>query len=492
MQANPAPTASQALRYSTTSPDPLHAPDAQRTGVVAILPRGETFRNFIYTGALDHLEETTDLTVLSVVPSPEFEQLLKQRFKRALPLESAQDRWAVRFLREVLDMAHGKWLWSGAARERWRLRDEEATDIKKWLKREGKKLACYPFASPWGLQRLSSIERECSRRLSVTDHYLDLYRALKPRLVFNASHVHSVIATQAVEAAQWLGIPTATFIFSWDNLTSQGRIMLPYNYYLVWNEQLQDQLLEIYPQIDPAQVFVVGAPQFDGHFDPANHWTREEFCRRVGADPARPIVFYSTGMANQMPGEPVIVQNLHRMLADLPLRQRPQLLVRVYPKDRTNRFEPLKQSLPDALFPEVPWEKNWFTPKIEDSYLLTNSLRHAAVGVNIASTISLELCMFDKPVINVAYNPPGVEIGAVNIPAYYDFDHYRPIVESGAVRLANSEDEMRRLLTEALTNPASERRERRALLEQMFGDRLDGQSWRRVAVCLSELAERNR
>jgi hypothetical protein len=490
MQGNPA--AAKAALRSIESPTPTPAPDPRRAGIVVILPRGETFRNFVYTGALDLLGEEADLTVLSVFPTPEFERMLKERFDRALPLESAQDRWTVRFLREVLDMAHGRWLWSGAARERWRLRDEEATDLKKWLKREGKKLACYPFASPWGLQRLSAIERECSRRLSVTDRYLDLYRTLKPKLVFNASHVHSVIATQAVEAAQWLGIPTATFIFSWDNLTSQGRIMLPYDYFLVWNEQLREQLLEIYPHIDRSQVFVVGAPQFDAHFDPRYHWTREEFCEKIGADPARPIVFYSTGMANQMPGEPVIVQNIARMLEDLPLKQRPQLLVRVYPKDRTNRFDALKKTLPDALFPEIPWEKNWFTPKIEDAYLLINSLRHAAVGINIASTISLELCMFDKPVINVAYNPTGVDIGAVDIPAYYRFDHYRPIVESGAIRLASSEEEMRRLLVEALTNPAADRRERNALLKQMFGDLLDGESWRRAATCLTNLARINK
>ena len=61
--------------------------------------------------------------------------------------------------------------------------------------------------------------------------------------------------------------------------------------------------------------------------------------------------------------------------------------------------------------------------------MLTNTIRHAAVGINVASTLSLELCMFDKPVINIGYNPPGTEVSPVEYRRYYDFDHYRPIVE---------------------------------------------------------------
>lgn len=465
-------------------PLPAHQPH-----IVTILPRGETMRNFVYNNALDEIAQAADLTLLSVFPTPEIEQMLAERFPRVLPLKEDRDRWRVRILREVLDMAHGRWLWSGAAQERWRLRDAEATTLNKWLKRQGKKLACYPFASANGLAALSKIERTASRWFRTSDEYLNLYRALRPSLVFNASHSHSVNATQAVQAAQWLGIPTATFIFSWDNLTSQGRIMLPYDYYLVWNEMLRDQLLGIYPRIRPENVFVTGTPQFDTHFQPQFHWTREEFCARIGADPSRPIVFYSAGMPNHVPGEPRIVENIIRMMDEMPISPRPQLLVRISPKDLTGRFDELKRAYPNVLFPEVPWEAKYLTPKIEDAYLLANSLRHAAVGVNVGSTISLELCMFDKPVINVGYNPTGLDISPVDIARYYFFDHYRPIVESKAAMLAHSETEMRQLLETALTNPDVNREPRRKLVREMFGNTLDGKSGQRVIECLLKLAE---
>ena len=462
--------------------------ESNRARLVAIMPRGEVIRNFVYTGALDEMARKADVAVLSVLPNSDFEDLLRCRYRDVFPLQEVREKWIVNIEREILEMAHGRWLWSEAAQERWRLRDMEASTRRQQLKRWTKKLASYPFASRPGLNLLSKVERASSRWLRTTDEYVRLYKEVEPSLVFNGSHVHSHVAIQAVQAARWLGIPTATFLFSWDNLTSQGRIIPHYDYFLVWNEAIREQLLQIYDRIRPEQVFVTGTPQFDFHFRPEFYWTREEFCARVGADPTRPIVLYSTGMANHMPGEPQIIERIADMLKEMTDLNAPQLLVRIYAKDLTGRFEGLKKRRPDILFPEVPWEPAWLTPKFEDAYLLTNTLRHAAVGINVASTVSLELCMFDKPVINVGYNPEGVEASLVDYARYYHFDHYRPVVESGAVAVAGSEKEMKDMLRRALTEPQRDSVERRGLIEKMFGQTLDGRSGVRIAEQLIKLA----
>ena len=136
-------------------------------------------------------------------------------------------------------------------------------------------------------------------------------------------------------------------------------------------------------------------------------------------------------------------------------------------------------------------------------------LRHSALGVNIASTVSLELAMFDKPVINVGYNPQavadvanvagaaglagvtdvsGVDITPIDFATYYEFDHYRPVVQSGAVSVAWTEDEMRDLLIGGLTEPDKDSHKRKAFIRTMFGDTLDGKSGARVAETLLRLA----
>jgi hypothetical protein len=456
--------------------------------VVAILPRGEAIRNFVYTGALDEVARHADLSVLSVVPGEELAVMLRQRYGNLIPMQEVAENWLVGVQRDLLDMAHGRSLWSEAAKERWRLRDRDATTASLKLKRTAKKLACYPFANRLGLALLAELQRLSSHLLRSTEQYMQLFKRLQPTLVFNASHVHSRLALPAVEAAQWLGIPTATFIFSWDNLTSQGPVVPLYDYYFVWNEQIRQQLLNMYHSITPDHVFVTGTPQFDLHFQQESYWTREEFCSRVGADPARPIVLYTTGMPNHMPGEPAIVEKIADYVREMKEFGPPQLLVRVYPKDRTSRFDALKRERPDILFPKVPWESDWLTPKAEDSALLVNTLRHAAVGINVASTISLELCMFDKPIINIAYNPPGVSLDEVNYARYYEFDHYRPVAESGAVMVSRSEEEMRKMLESALASPQVDSARRAKLVRSMFGRLLDGRSGLRVARQLVSIA----
>ncbi|CAN5348428.1 hypothetical protein BH18GEM1_BH18GEM1_06840 [soil metagenome] len=419
--------------------------------------------------------------------NPDLNAELERRYGTTYELVEIPERRLVSYQREILDMAHGRALWSVAAQERWRLRDREATNSLARVKRWTKKTIALPLANTSVIELLSRMERLSSRVLRTTESYLDLFRQIRPALVFNTSHVHSRNSIQAVQAASWLRIPTVAFVFSWDNLTSQGRVIVPYDHYLVWNEQIAAQLREIYPRIPPNRVHITGTPQFDFHFRSELYWSREKFCALVGADPARPIVVYTTGMPNHMPGEPAIVEDIADRLLHLEDLGPPQLLVRVYPKDRSGRFEEMRLRRRDVLFPEIPWVSRWHTPLPEDMALFTNTLRHAAIGMNVASTVSLELAMFNRPVINIAYNPPGLAPEEIDYARYYQFDHYRPVAESGAVEIARSGDQLEAMVRNALERPEEGTRDRRALLQQMFGDTLDGRSAERVACRLLEI-----
>jgi hypothetical protein len=334
---------------------------------------------------------------------------------------------------------------------------------------------------------IESLEDRASRRRRQLNPYFQHYSRTRPDLVFNASHVHSRNAAPAVQAARWLGIPTATFLFSWDNLTSQGRVFPRYDHFLVWNEAIADQLLELYPGIDASQVTVTGTPQFDLHFDVHAEWTRAFFCHQVGADPEKPIVLYTTGMANHMPAEDQLVEDLADDLLGAHATGDCQLLVRVYPKDRSGRFDQLRARRKDILFQEVPWSPEGLTPLPADGPLWSNTLRHCAMGINVASTVSLELAMFGKPVINIGFNPSQVPESELSYARYYQFDHYRPLVEQGVVELASSRRELITMATSALEQPERARAAQQRFLERMFPGTLDGRSHERVADGLLKL-----
>lgn len=457
-------------------------------GVLAVLPRGEAIRNHVYSGGLDAVAAEVRLAVQSVVPSPELGQHLAERYGPITPLPPLEVPRSVGLARGLVAEAHNRQLWSAAAQDRHRRRRIQAGSRSAELKARAWQALGRPFASPRGVRAVARIEQRISARQPAPAVTTELFDRFDPTLVFNGSHVHAENAVATMHEARRRSIPTATFLFSWDNLTSQGRITPPYDHYLVWNDEIGRDLRRIYPDVRADQVTVTGTPQFDPHFWADQHLPPDELRRRIGADPDRPLVLYSTGMPNHMPHEDEIVADLARRLGERTDLGRPQVVLRVYAKDRTGRFEHLRGTTDDLVFMPVLWEPRWHTPLPEDTVLWSSTLAAVACGVNVASTVSLELAMFDHPVVNVGYSPPSLREPGLRYERYYDFDHYKPLVTSGAVTLASSPDDLVESLATALRDPAHGRPQRTALLERMFGTTLDGRSHHRIATTLTHLA----
>ena len=453
-----------------------------------MLPRGEAIRNFVYSGSLDLLASEAQLTVQSVYPSDEIVDLLVERYGSVHELPALHVPRQVGVARALVAEAHNRMLWSAAARDRHLRRVEEAPTRAARLKARSWQILGRPFASPGRTQFLGDLEQWISAHSSGSVMTAELLDKSAPSLVFNASHVHADNAMDTVHQAKRRGLRVATFLFSWDNLTSQGRISPEYNHYLVWNEQIGQDLRALYPRVSAESVTVTGTPQFDPHFWPDQHLSRREVCDRIGADPSRPLVLYTTGMANHMPHEPEIVEALARSLGERADLGKPQVVLRVYAKDRSGRFEHLRGRLDNLVEMPVLWEPNWLTPLPEDSVLWSSVLAAVDCGVNVASTVSLELAMFDKPVVNVGYSPPSLRNPALDYARYYRFDHYWPILESGAVTVAGSHEGAVDAIAEAIRRPDHQRSARAELLSTVFGSTLDGKSHARVASTLLELA----
>jgi hypothetical protein len=340
------------------------------------------------------------------------------------------------------------------------------------------------------LYALTSLERSLQWWLRTTRKYDELYTRLKPDLVFNGSHIHGFAGELPLRVAQRMGISTAGFIFSWDNLTSRSRVMVPYDYWFVWHEGMKRQLLGIYPGIKPENVFMTGTPQMDFHFRPEYVMSREELARRIGIDPKRPFILYTTGVDKHFPQEHRHVELVIRQLQELDIPIRPQLVVRNYIKGTSPEMKALSErKIPNVVFPAMLWDMAWATPRYEDLELYCSLVQHAAMSINAASTVTLEFILQDKPVINLDFDPPGSALAPCDgFKRHIRFDHFWPVAESGASMVAQSEDDMRRMLIKGLTEPESMNRERKQFIKDFFGSTADGKSGQRVAEKLLELA----
>ncbi len=465
----------------------------RRPHIVLVAGRGEVLRNFLYSETLARLGREAEVTVLSVVTNEKLVRGFSSEVDRIIPLEQSTQPKLTAYLRALVESAHERWLWSAVARNAWELRDRRAKLAGRSLNRALLKSGARLLSHRPILRALTRLEQELTPRLGGKHGFDDLFARLQPDLVFNGSHVHGSAAELPLRVAHQMGIRTAGFIFSWDNLTSRSRIFVPYDDYLVWHAGMRRQLLEIYPEVGGDHVFVTGTPQLDYHFNPDFMLSREELCGRLGIDARRPFVLYTTGVDRHFPHEHLHVEQVARLLGEIGLEARPQLVVRTYVKGTSHEMRQLaERQLPDVVFPPVLWDSEWQTPRYDDLAIYTSLLAHTALGINAASTVSLELMIFDKPIINLRFDPPGTDLPwCLGYERHILFDHFRPVAESGATMVARSPEDMKQMLRRGLVEPAADSAARRRFLRSMFGDELDGNSGCRVAERLLALARKN-
>ena len=458
--------------------------------IVMVIGRGEALRNFVYSDTLPRLSQGARLTLLSAVTDEQLLAPALPHVEQVIPLQDVQENRLLAGFRYTLHMAHMRWMWTGAFRFHWFIHTHRPKKRSVRLQRHLGKLLALPLASRPALEALTPLERCLSYAWRPTRYYDDLFAELEPDLVFNCSQIHGHRADLPMRVAYRMGLPTAVFLFSWDNLTSRSRIFVPYNHYLCWNQAIKRQLLQIYPEIQPEQVTPTGTPQFDYHFKPEFWLSRQELCQRMGLDPSRPFILYTTGMDKDFGDEHRIVAGVMDYIKRIDLQPRPQLLVRTYIKGTSEEMLALADpGDPDVVFPNVLWEGRWVTPLYEDLAIYTSLLRECALGINAASTVSLELMIHGKPVVNLGFEPPGSHLPAgARFARHVAYEHHQPVAESGAVMLARSMDDLYAMIHRGLTQPETDSHARQRFISAFFDDRLDGKAGIRVASTLLDLA----
>jgi hypothetical protein len=331
-----------------------------------------------------------------------------------------------------------------------------------------------------GLEKTAYVQEVCVPRL----------KQLAPTILISASP-ETFYDVPWLLAAGLLGIPRAVWIRSWDNLTSKIHALPDAEIFFVWSDLMAHELRQYFPEYAHRQTILTGPLQFDGHHDPANVIPREEFCARMGLNPNRSIILYCTGGPHIMTKEYFVIRDLQKVVADMPAHVRPQILVRVHPYSWNSDFRAYESLRDVCLWPrekDAPAMAGGSTTGLIDDYkIMMSSFHHQAVNVNIASTVTLDSVVLDKPVINVAYDGSQRLHPFVSAARSYRYDHYKPVVRSGAVSVAYSLDDLRKYVNQALVHPDGQRQQRQDLVRLECGE-VDGRAGERLVDAIVQTA----
>jgi hypothetical protein len=105
--------------------------------------------------------------------------------------------------------------------------------------------------------------------------------------------------------------------------------------------------------------------------------------------------------------------------------------------------------------------------------------------INLSSTVTVDAGIFDKPVVNLDFDPqPGQADQQLIKDVNHKWNHFKPIAESGGVWLVNDLDEMETAVKAYLKDTSLHREKRRWIVNHVCGF-TDGKGGERMADAIS-------
>ncbi len=333
--------------------------------------------------------------------------------------------------------------------------------------------------------------------------FLELAGKYQPALVITATPGFDSWEAEIILSAKKLKIPTVAINASWDNPTTNAKHIRKTDYLIAWNDIIKKEVLEIHRYL-PDKIFVSGTPRFDPYFDRSDsknsntselsenkdglelfEWnsdisnhipSREEFLKSKGLNPAYKTIFHTT-VTKAYPFQKKYIRDLIRLREDKIIPY-VNLFIRIHPLDVYDHYKEFLNTSDLCIDPAGKYTDGKVEMNYGDLLNLKYSLKYTDLNINYASTISIEACIFDKPIINIGY----IDRFALA----YQFNHYRPIYESGAVRLAKTDEDLPKLINLYLDNPKLDGEARRRIVASHVRY-TDGLSYKRSVDFLAQI-----
>lgn len=349
------------------------------------------------------------------------------------------------------------------------------------------------FNSEIGISKLKKRRDLLERKTKKYRFCCDQLMLYKPDLIFFTTQ-RSSQSIGPLMAARDLGIKTAAFIYSWDNIPKAMQV-IETDYYFVWSELMKRQQLKYYPNNSPSKVFVTGTPQFEFHFDKSLRMEREVFFEKYGLDQSKRYLCFSGDDITTSPLDQFYLEDLALSVEQLNhLGYNLGIIYRKCPVDNTNRYDKILAKYRDVIkvidpdWTAIGGQWNQIVPNQEDKALLYNICEHSELVANVCSTTVFDFVLHNKPCIYFNYEQPQLKKGIRDIGQNYKYVHFRSMPSQRAVIFCHNKNELISLLEETLTNKLSNVAECKKWFEIVAGNQPQGASrniWKSINSILN-------
>ena len=460
-----------------------------------VIVDGVGYRNFVLSDFVNQSLNTFDeVVIFSGLPSESFAMQEQENVKISeLPVfKESGKTWFWRKAKEVAHMQMHKDNFAGIGynlQKNYPTKQSKRALITKLIFR-----ITSVFHSEKWINRFYRNQASSFKKDHVTKVYSELLKSEDLNLLF-FTHQRPPYLAPLDYAAKKLGIKTCSFIFSWDNLPSKGRMAAPFDAFLVWSDLMKEELRYFYPETKHQPVEVVGTPQFEPYVLDRYSSSKEDFHQKFKLHPGLKTICYSCGDASTSKNDPLYIEAIAKLVEEEKLTEKVNFLVRTSPAEDGSRFKEVVQKFSFIKWNYPKWEltrenhpEPWSqrVPLPEDLIDLRSLLENCDLNINMCSTMSLDFMLFGKPVINPTFGTG--ENDFYDDQKYLSYSHYERVVKSGAVAIVKNEEELLREINFSLKNPEARLEQQKELLRLQIGKPLEGTS-KRIAAALKEFSE---
>ncbi len=312
------------------------------------------------------------------------------------------------------------------------------------------------YSSQSGLKRVRKKIIDLEKSTAYYQECLEVLEKETPSVVFCTNQRPST-AIAPIEAAKSLNIPTACFIFSWDNLP-KATIVVEADYYLVWSKHMKNELLFYYPGINEKRVIITGTPQFEGHFNDDYKKTKEEFFKEYNLSLDKNYICFSGDDVTTSPNDPYYLQDTAQAVKDLNNKgYNIAIIFRRCPVDFSDRYNSVIEAYKDIIIPISPkWQQagsmwNAIMPTKADTELLVNTAKHTDLVINVGSSMVFDYVCHENPCAFINYDSEERNHATWNIEHIYKYVHFQSMPDKKAVYWLNAKDGIADVIENAIS-----------------------------------------
>jgi hypothetical protein len=270
-----------------------------------------------------------------------------------------------------------------------------------------------------------------------------------------------------------VGAPSIGVIQSWDNLTAKGYLPHDFDRLVVWSEIMRREACALYDWLDPDDVAVTGALQFETERFSTPGKTRAEFLRSIGASPADRVVTFMLSYPDLVPGQSHHLELLVRALREGAFPEPVRLIVRPQPGPRSEHvYEELERLEANVFIDRASRHPStgvtWAHMK-RDLAALGTLLAHTDVLVNYMSTTTIDAAIMNVPNVSIAFDGGAPRPYHSSIKRYLDRSHYKPLAACGGNRICMDPDAVISAISAYLRDPGLDRAGRQRIVERIAG-----------------------